>query len=177
MYTNWLNELDILDLPKKLNRGSVAGGHGYLLDIREFAFCERSRLSRSLDAKQVRVPRPRAVPPGDASRVIGEARSIALSRQRLRRCACRGLQPYCREQPARLGSRGSREQRSLSDTIEFDQYGRLIKASLINLGSASESKVASAGGTEAGHTPPRSERQFAKQISAVFELAAADEPA
>jgi hypothetical protein len=54
--------------------------------------------------------RPRVIPPGDASRVIGEGRSIALSRQRLRRCSCRGLQ-HCREQPARLGSRGSREQR------------------------------------------------------------------
>ena len=36
----------------------------------------------------------------------------SLSRQRLRRCACRALPPYCREQPAPLGRRGSRERRS-----------------------------------------------------------------
>ena len=36
----------------------------------------------------------------------------ALSCQRLRRCACRALPPYCREQRARPDSRGSRERRS-----------------------------------------------------------------
>ena len=94
--------------------------------------CERSRPARSLDAKQVRVLRPRVIPPGDASRVIGEGRSIAVSLNAFDDAHVADYSPYCREQPARLGSRGSREQRSLSDTIEFDQYGRLIKASLIN---------------------------------------------